>query len=220
MSQYAISDIHGCYFTFRELLNQIDLSKTDTLYLLGDYVNRGPNSKPLIDFIIDLQKQGYNIVALKGNHEAMIFDSIELENWTPGAEETLKSFGINHLKNLDKKYINWFSHLKYFAENDDCILVHAGFNFSIQNPFDDKESMLWIRDWHHNIDYHFLQNRKIIHGHVPTTKKAIEQMLSMFDTQKVLTIDNGCHMKGLKGFGSLCCVELESRKFLFQDNID
>jgi serine/threonine protein phosphatase 1 len=220
MNQYAISDIHGCYYTFKEMLSKIAFTKGDTLYLLGDYINRGSNSKPLIDFIIQLQKQGYNIIALKGNHEAMVFDSIELENWTPGAPETLKSFGITHLKNLDESYIKWFSKLKHYHESESFLFVHAGLNFEIENPFEDLDSMIWIKDWHKNINYSLLQNRKIIHGHVPVTRKTIEQMLDKINTYKILNIDNGCYMKETKDFGSLCCIELTSLKLIFQKNID
>lgn len=220
MNQYAISDIHGCYFTFKELLNKIGFSKSDKLFLLGDYINKGPNSKPLIDYIFELQKQGYSIKALKGNHEAMIFDSIELENWSPGADETLKSFEIIHLKNLDTSYINWFSKLKHYEEIDSFILVHAGLNFEIENPFDDTLSMLWITDWYKNINRNFLLNRNIIHGHVPIERTEIEQMLEKIDENRILNIDNGCHIKGENGLGSLCCVELKSLRLVFQENID
>lgn len=130
MKKYAISDIHGCFHTFKELLNKIGLNKSDELYLLGDYINRGSNSKEVIDFVIDLQNQNYAIKTLKGNHEEMVFDSIELEDWTNGEEETLKSFGIKHLKELAKKYINWFSNLSHFIEYDEFIFVHAGLNFN------------------------------------------------------------------------------------------
>ena len=59
---FAISDIHGCFKTFYELIvNTIKLSKSDQLILLGDYIDRGDQSKEVIDFIIDLHKEGFNI---------------------------------------------------------------------------------------------------------------------------------------------------------------
>lgn len=51
MSRYAISDIHGCAKTFKNLLRRISFSKEDVLYLLGDYIDRGPDSKGVIDHI-------------------------------------------------------------------------------------------------------------------------------------------------------------------------
>jgi len=55
MARYAISDIHGCYHTFKELLNTIGLNKNDDLILLGDYINRGKYSKEVVDFIMQLE---------------------------------------------------------------------------------------------------------------------------------------------------------------------
>lgn len=220
MKKYAISDIHGCFHTFKELLNKIGLNKTDELYLLGDYINRGSNSKEVIDFVIYLQNKDYSIKTLKGNHEEMVFDSIELEGWTNGEEETLKSFGINHLKELDKKYINWFLNLDLFIENDEFIFVHAGLNFDTSNPLENMRSTTWIRDWYNSINYDWLGNRKIIHGHTPKEKFEIEKMINEFEQQRVLNIDNGCFMKETNGYGNLCCVELNNMELTFQKNID
>ncbi|MEQ8240113.1 MAG: metallophosphoesterase family protein [Cyclobacteriaceae bacterium] len=218
--KYAISDIHGCAITFQELLNKIGYSKEDELILLGDYINKGPNSKKVIDTIIDLQNNGYKVTALKGNHEEMIFDSIELEEWTAGAEETLKSFNISHFNQLSEKYIKWFSKLKTLSVDHEYVFVHAGLNFENDNPLDDLHAHCWIRDWYKSIDYDWLGNRKIIHGHVPQKKHEIEKMLQDFSETSLLDIDNGCHLKGEVGFGNLCCVELSNLKLTFQQNID
>jgi len=51
MKKFAISDIHGCAKTFKALLKKINFSKEDELYLLGDYIDRGPDSKGVIDYI-------------------------------------------------------------------------------------------------------------------------------------------------------------------------
>lgn len=150
----------------------------------------------------------------------MVFDSIELEDWTSGAEETLKSFNIKHLNQLDQKYIKWFSSLKSAHIDNHFIFVHAGLNFENKNPFDDTKSIFWIEDWYKSINYKWLNDRKIIHGHVPKMKSEIGVMLKEFSKTKVLNIDNGCYMKEESGFGSLCCVELNSMKLTFQENID
>lgn len=77
-NRWAIGDIHGCPKTFQHLVqNQIQLKKEDHLYLLGDYVNRGPDSGGIIDFILELQNQGYQVFALKGNHESIILTTFE-----------------------------------------------------------------------------------------------------------------------------------------------
>lgn len=220
MNTYAISDTHGCFLTFKALLNTIGLTKDDALFLMGDYVDRGPKSKEVVDEIIKLQSEGYQVTALKGNHEDMIFDSLNLENWSGGEKETLQSFGITHFKDLDSKYINWFSKLKSYMNRDPYILVHAGLNFKKSNPLQDELSMRWIRNWYGNIDFDWLGDRKIIHGHVPTPRLEIEKMLEGLSRSGVLNIDNGCYMKGAKGLGGLCCLELNQMQLTFQENID
>jgi serine/threonine protein phosphatase 1 len=220
MRIFVISDIHGCYLSFEALLKKVDFTKTDQLFLLGDYINRGPRSKEVVDYIMELKLQNYNITTLKGNHEEMIFDSLELEEWTNGETETLESFGINHLKNLDKKYINWFQNLKHFAEKGDYIFVHAGLNFQIEDPLEDRKSMLWINNWQEEINYQWLGNRKVIYGHLPQTQSKIEEMLQNFNREKHICIDNGCFLNDEKGFGNLCCLELTEMKLYFQKNID
>tara|TARA_R110002072_G_scaffold100891_7_gene222404 strand:+ start:912 stop:1172 length:261 start_codon:yes stop_codon:yes gene_type:complete len=75
VNKYVIADIHGCYFTLRELLNKIGLSNDDEIYFLGDYIDRGPNSNKVINYLIDLKERGYNLHTIKGNHEEMVFDS-------------------------------------------------------------------------------------------------------------------------------------------------
>jgi serine/threonine protein phosphatase 1 len=77
---FAIGDIHGCFDSLRELVeNKIQLQKEDKLILLGDYIDRGNKSKEVVDFIIELSKNGYDVIPLMGNHEAMLLDVFEDE---------------------------------------------------------------------------------------------------------------------------------------------
>jgi serine/threonine protein phosphatase 1 len=73
MGIWAISNIHGCYHTFKALLEKIGLCKEDELYLLGDYIDRGPGSKEVLDLILKLKSENFNIQCLLGNHEIMLF---------------------------------------------------------------------------------------------------------------------------------------------------
>ncbi len=91
MRKLAIGDIHGCNKTFKALLDQINLSKDDELTLLGDYIDRGPDSKGVIDTIINLQSSGYQVRALRGNHDIQKM----YKRWTN------KSFFSKPVLNLD-----------------------------------------------------------------------------------------------------------------------
>ncbi len=90
---FAIGDIHGCFKPFYELVvNVIDLKKEDRLILLGDYIDRGFQSKEVIDFIIDLKASGFDVTPLMGNHEAMLLEAYAdnglLYHWYMNSGET------------------------------------------------------------------------------------------------------------------------------------
>ncbi len=96
----AIGDIHGCFLTLKNLLEEkICISREDDIYFLGDYIDRGPRAREVIEYLITLKWQGYRIFPLMGNHEDMMIRAISDEHflhvwYNNGAEETLKSFGI------------------------------------------------------------------------------------------------------------------------------
>lgn len=215
---FAIGDIHGCFNSLKELIeNKIQLQKSDKLILLGDYIDRGPNSKEVIDYIIDLQNNDYDIVTLLGNHESMLVDAYNNESsiskWIQnGGSETLKSFEINSLKNMDSKYLNFFNSLKLYFELDEYLFVHAGFNDELKNPFVDKYSMLWkSRERYFNP---LLTNRIIIHGHSPVSIKTCEEQIK--NNSKVINIDAGCVYSNTD-FGKLVAIEIKSRTILFAE---
>ncbi len=228
MRRFAISDIHGCSKTFTALLEKIGLQKNDHLYLLGDYIDRGPDSKGVIDYILDLINNGYNMSSLVGNHEWMLlnarFDAKNAETWISknGGNTTLYSYGIylyNELDKLPANHLNYFRSLEYFIELDDYYLVHAGFNFKDEEPFADYEAMIWIRDWQKNIQPKLLNNKKIIHGHSPVSTS---QLIKNIDNKKLhaINIDCGCVYIERSGLGNLCVLNLDDLTFTTQINID
>jgi len=220
MPKYAISDIHGCGLTFEELLNSIGLNKSDELFILGDYINRMPRSKEVIDKIMHFQQNGYQIHTIQGNHEDMLLDYLDSCNPPSIFTETLESFGIKKLNQLDNHYIDWFRNLKLYEEDDAHIFVHAGLDFSQSNPLADTHNLMWIRGWYETINYKWLGDRKIIHGHEPITKNRIIDMRDQLDKKQVIDIDNGCFKIEQEGMGNLCCLNLDSLELHFQKNID
>ena len=170
MSRYAISDIHGCFKTFRHLVeNVIHLQPTDQLYLLGDYIDRGPDSKGVLDYIIGLQESGYDITALMGNHEDMMLQALEGKEYRNhwflnGGKQTMTSFSESKLKAIPEKYWRFLHHLDLYVELEDYLLVHAGFDFHSPNPFQNHKAMLWIRDF--DLDPKYTQNKTVVHGQI------------------------------------------------------
>lgn len=225
---FAISDIHGCANTFKALLQKIEFSPSDKLYLLGDFIDRGPDSKGVFDYIFSLQEQGHQIYCLRGNHEAMLFRSTtgiaKSSVWrSNGGEETLQSFGADSLLDIPKRYRDFIAAMPYFLEVNEYLLVHAGFNFSNapEKILEDKESMLWVRHWYQNINKTWLGDRIIIHGHTPISKQKIKQQARDFSTTPALDIDAGCvHIKKGSMYGNLCAFEMKSRQLYFQKYVE
>ena len=224
MRKFAISDIHGCNKTFQALLEQIDLQKTDELYLLGDYVDRGPDSKGVIDTIFRLRTEGYQVRCLKGNHE----DRMEAARWDPnvlrewrswGGKQTMESFGVTNLNDIDQMYWEFLKELEFYFEVDEYILVHAGLNF-VGPPLENEYSFLWIRNWYQDINYNWLKDRIILHGHTPITKTQINTNYNQLEKAQYLDIDAGCFYVLEPDMGKLCAFDMTNRKLYFEKNID
>ena len=73
--RWAIPDIHGCAKTFAALIEQLKPKPEDQIFLLGDYINRGPDSVGVIDFLLKMREEGFHVYTLRGNHEDMLLDS-------------------------------------------------------------------------------------------------------------------------------------------------
>jgi serine/threonine protein phosphatase 1 len=207
---FAIGDIHGCFDPFHELVEQrIRIRKDDRLVLLGDYIDRGNRSREVIDYIIDMQDNGFDIIPLIGNHESMMLDSSENEraknNWfMNGGYETLLSFGIESIEELDIRYLRFFKSLLHYYIQDKFIFVHAGFNDEINNPFEDRHEMIWSR---RETYLNPVFNEKIIiHGHTPIPFSLCEQAVR--PESRVINVDTGCVYDDLGGYGHLTAIEL------------
>lgn len=229
MKKFAITDIHGCLNTFQNLLDKIAYSFGDELYLLGDFVDRGPDSKGVIDYILDLQRRGYKVFCLRGNHDQMMLDALKGEEQNSlwminGAKSTLKSFGVKRVEDIPELYFDFIRDLPYTLETGPYILVHAGFDFNKADPYENREAMLWIRNWYTLTNYDWLGDRFILHGHTPLFRNEIENLHGAMDRLRFLGLDNGCVYNSTsdrqRGFGSLCAFNLDDRSLTFLDNIE
>jgi len=217
--RFAISDIHGCLASFKSLLKKINYNKSDTLYLLGDYIDRGPDSKGVIDYIWQLQAAGYYIHCLLGNHEQMLLNSVAKPSpFDKGHPEVLVNFDVTHNQFIPKQYIAWMKNLKYYIELEDYILVHAGLNFEKVDPLSDLDSMIWIRYWYDTINTDWLGNRIIIHGHTPTKQLDIKRSLKELVEIPAINIDAGCIFQSF-GLGHLCAYNLDTKVLIFQARV-
>jgi serine/threonine protein phosphatase 1 len=213
---FAIGDIHGCFNAMKELVeNKIKLKQEDKLIFLGDYIDRGPDSKAVIDYIIELQNNNYDVVTLLGNHEAMLIDALNnedaLSKWIQnGGSVTLKSFAIEALHDLEQKYVTFFNNLTLFYELDNYFFVHAGFNDKIEDPFSDNYCMLWM-----STQQYFnprLKDKTIIHGHSPVSLTIIQKQIT--SNNNAINVDGGCVYPNAH-LGKLVSLETNTRTVVF-----
>lgn len=217
----VVGDIHGCYKTLHTLLYDVcEIQPTDTLIFLGDYIDRGPSPKAVVDKILELRRDGFETVTLKGNHEEMLTDAINqpksLRNWLRnGAQSTLDDFAIMSPGFLDDEYIDFFLNLKMFHLTDEFAISHAGFNFEIKNPYSDTHAMLWSRPSKINRDK--IGERRMIIGHTPTPISAIKESIH----NDVIRLDGGCvYHRQVKDLGYLCAFDLSSKELYYTENCE
>lgn len=203
MSTYVIGDIHGCLDSLKKLIETLPLNHNDRLIFLGDYIDRGPDSKGVIDFLINLSKE-YECIFIRGNHEQMLLDSLDRgiisQIWSlNGGISTLRSYG-GPLK-IPDDHIDFFLSTRYCYIIEDKFFVHAGIKPNVPLKEQNLEDFLWIRD-----EFIFSENPlpgfRIFFGHTP-----FEEPLILRDK---VGIDTGCVYGG-----KLSCFCLESER-IFQ----
>ena len=218
--RFVIPDVHGCLQTLHKLIEDvIRLERMDTVYLLGDLIDRGPDSKGVIDYILTLREKGFRPVALRGNHEQMLIDACHDQNsyctWKlNGGAATLESFDVNIPDKIPMKYRRFFESLPFYIELPEIILVHASINCAAEDPFSDHDAMLWRRS--SPLDNSRLGGRKMISGHTPCSRSDIIESLS----SEHITLDNGCVYTDRNGLGSLSVIELGTMKVSFLENCE
>lgn len=149
----AIGDIHGCVTALETLAAFASIAEDDVLVTLGDYVDRGPNTAQVLDWLIDRQTQG-TLIPLRGNHEVMMLAAREerdaLEFWLKfGGHEALASyssdpeFRLTDVPELHWRFIN--EETRRFYETDTHIFVHA--NLLPDLPLSDQpdDILFWER---------------------------------------------------------------------------
>lgn len=231
MSTYIIPDIHGCVKTLRSLIEcRLCVTTADNLYFLGDYIDRGPDSAGVIDYLIGLQESGLRINCLLGNHEQLLLNSglskADLTLWMQNSGmETLKSYGIrtkyklNILRSIPPKHLEFYKSLTtYFILNNKYILVHGGLNFNSEDLFVDKQEILWCRT--DEVPVSFMPDYTIICGHNP---KPIDFIIRDVHLRKkrMIRLDAGCVYKGLlPGTGFLTALNIDKWELDFVECID
>src|ERR1700761_2197178 len=132
---YAIGDTHGCLSQLERLVERCEkdaASERVRFIFLGDYIDRGPDSRGVVNFLIDLQKYSPDeVICLRGNHEDMLLAALgsedaELQWRQNGAAATLKSYKAINVHSVPSQHIDWFRSLPLFYDDGRRYFVHAG----------------------------------------------------------------------------------------------
>lgn len=154
MSTLAIGDIHGCSKAFDYLLKAVELRSQDIIITLGDYVNKGPDSKGVLERLVKLDKTG-QLIPLLGNHDIMMLearsDKKAAEDWflKKGGHKTLISYGQNDLKalsNVPNAHWNFLEKRCHaWLETKNFIFVHANLNPKLPLNQQSQQDLFWTK---------------------------------------------------------------------------
>ena len=225
---YCIGDIHGRVELLKNIHEQIILDSAQYLgekfiIYLGDYIDRGLHSKEVIDLLLKKPLPGFKPVYLKGNHEQVLLDFLNIdpgiaEEWLNfGGLATILSYGISitgipfgkkliqlqqdFAKRIPPSHFSFYKQLHCSYEIGNYFFVHAGIKPNIALNRQSKRDMLWIRDEFLNFkDQH---EKIIVHGH----------SISINEPQVLpnrIGIDTGAYLTGI-----LTCLILEGEQKYF-----
>lgn len=215
----AIGDIHGCLQSLNGLIKKLEDYREDyTFVFVGDYIDRGPDSKGVVDRLIDFGEE-QECIFLRGNHEQMLLDACfngRLDMWLMnGGKITLTSYGISH-KNLSfsDEHMEFYKSTRMYYDTPDYFFVHAGLSpdRTIAESVEDKKlvaQFLWERS--HLNAFETPWEKPVVFGHTPRPHP--------IQKPKMLGIDTGCVYDSL-GYGKLTAVALPEQKFIQQICLD
>lgn len=226
---YAVGDIHGRADLLADLLSLIRADAVNAparrvLIYLGDYVDRGLQSREVVDLLLDHPPIGFEVIHLKGNHEAALLDFLADcrigPNWLQfGGGATLLSYHVGlstaesggtdfiaaqkeFAERLPPRHLEFYRHLALTHREGDYLFVHAGIRPRLPLVEQKADDLLWIRD--EFLDFTGDFGCVVVHGHTITDQPEIRDNRIGIDTGAFAT-------------GRLTCLVLEEteRRFLF-----
>jgi serine/threonine protein phosphatase 1 len=200
---FAIGDIHGCVDELTAMLSSINPARGDTVVFVGDYIDRGPATRDVIEVLLALGRDAAEYVFLKGNHEDMMLSFLGLPGHYGesflfnGGAPTLESYGISEgslaVEQIPASHVDFLKTLATSYLHPPYLFVHAGIAPLRQLEEQSVEDMLWIRQ-----EFIFNPHQlgiTVVFGHTPM--RAV-----MVDLPYKLGIDTG-----LVYGGKLTCIE-------------
>jgi serine/threonine protein phosphatase 1 len=210
---FVVGDLHGCVDELNRLLDALAPGTADTIVFLGDYIDRGPSPKGVIDRLLRLRREGPRCIFLKGNHEDMFLAFIGEAGHYPeaflfnGGEATLRSYGLQGREGpavtagLPPDHLEFLRDLQLQSQHGAFLCVHAG--LTPDRPLEEQreEDLLWIRDEFIQVPHPFPFT--VLFGHTPRREVLLQLPYKIgLDT-------------GLVYWNKLSCLEIEQKE-IFQ----
>ena len=204
---FIVGDIHGCLHMLQRLMQRIPWRPDmDRLIFLGDYIDRGEDSRGVVEAVMEIAGTSERVECLMGNHERILLDFIEGRDVTTfflnGGTSTLNSYRAFQQRYEDAlipaEHVAFLRALKPWVELDDYYVVHAGLRPGVALENQSQEDLLWIRDPFIFSSYRF--KKRVVFGHTPFSQPLVMENKIGLDTGAV--------------YGNrLTCLELPSLKF-------
>jgi len=238
---YAIGDIHGCYEELIALVNKLIEKEglnpeKDEIVFMGDYIDRGPDSKKVVEVLIEWHKKYPHWTFLYGNHEDIFRDFLTGgkvyggQNWfSNGGKSTWESYGGHFGKEVDgkfeapknpdfpKEHLDFLlENTVYLYETEKYVFVHGGLvpEAPIKESLKYPNTMIWAR-------YGFIESdwdwgKKIIFGHTPDFKGKYGKKMEPIVMKNKIGIDTACCPPASN---KLTAIKLPEEKLIFQKAI-
>lgn len=217
----AIGDVHGCARSLEALLRKfddIDDYEDRTIVFVGDYIDRGPDSRGVVDIILEYRKYR-DVITLRGNHEQMLLDAYHRQDYSlwmiNGGQTTLDSYDSSPGDiNIPQEHVDFYKETKLYYDTPEYFFVHAGappeqpIEKSLQQK-DISRYFLWERA--HLNAFETAWEKTVVFGHTPRPHPLVKD--------KMVGIDTGCVYDRL-GYGRLTAALLPEKKFINQICID
>jgi serine/threonine protein phosphatase 1 len=204
MRRYVIGDIHGCSKALRTLIEEISPGREDTLVFLGDFIDRGPDSRGVIDQLLELGQRSH-VIGLRGNHELMLMGvllgGLDQAWWCQsGGQSTVASYG-GSLERMPAAHLDFFRSLRCHHETDREIFIHAGYDptCAIEDTTDAD------RYWNHRTVWPapHCSGKRVYLGHTPQPSGEV------LNLGHVVCVDTYCF-----GGGWLTAMDIDTHEVL------
>ena len=218
----AIGDIHGCLLSLKKLVELINPEPGDQLVFLGDMIDRGGNSKKVVEYLIKLRSL-YSCHFIMGNHELMFLDYLEnndsVEWLANGGQAMLKSYRSREGLFFPEKHLDFFRSCQYFIETEHYFFTHGGLDpeLSVKDNlrYYKPEEFCWQRM---HLQQSFLESQNyrwektVVCAHTTVSEPVL--------LDKLIAIDTGCVYKDNVLLGKLTAVVLPERRIIQTSNLD